>query len=238
MSFSDPAFDAHAHRPLLERHVWFAGLPEALKLAMLDVARLRRLRAGEVLFRRGQPNCGLYAVLRGSVHVGTVSRSGRQNLVAVVPAPHWFGELALIDGGPRTHDTEAREPTDLLWVPLPDLHALLDRAPQHWQTFAALAVHKLRAAFEELEDAALLGTQARVAKRLLQLSTGHGMLTAQGALRTVALNQEEFAATLGLTRQTVNEVLGLLADQGFIAKGYGRVEILDPAGLLNLSRPS
>ena len=39
--------------------------------------------------------------------LGSVTRSGRQNLVAVVPAPHWFGELALIDGGPRTHDTEA-----------------------------------------------------------------------------------------------------------------------------------
>lgn len=234
----DNAFDARAHRPLLERHAWFAGLPEALKQILLDAGRLRRLRAGEVLFRRGQPNCGLYAVLRGSVHVGSVTRSGRQNLVAVVPAPHWFGELALIDGGPRTHDTEAREATELLWVPLPDLVNLLTREPQHWQNFAALAVHKLRAAFEELEDAALLGTQARVAKRLLQLSTGHGMLTAQASLRTVALNQEEFAATLGLTRQTVNEVLGLLADQGFIAKGYGRVDILDPAGLQALSRPT
>lgn len=61
----DNAFDARAHRPLLERHAWFAGLPEALKQTLLDAGRLRRLRAGEVLFRRGQPNCGLYAVLRG-----------------------------------------------------------------------------------------------------------------------------------------------------------------------------
>ena len=233
-----PAFDAHAHRPLLDRSAWFGALPEDLKEALLEAGRLRRLKAGECLFRRGAPNCGLYAVLRGSVHVGTVTPSGRQNLVAVVPAPHWFGELALIDQGPRTHDTEAREATDLLWVPLPALQALLQAEPRHWQAFAALAVHKLRAAFEELEDAALLGTQARVAKRLLQLSTGHGMLTAQAALRTVSLNQEEFAATLGLTRQTVNEMLGLLADQGLIAKGYGRVDILDVEGLRALCRPT
>ena len=102
---------------LLQSGQWFSHLPPALRAALLDKARLLRLEPGQRLFCRGDPPCGLYAVLEGMVRVGAVGRDGKEALLTLVEAPYWFGEISLFDGQPRTHDAYAEGPTRLLQVP-------------------------------------------------------------------------------------------------------------------------
>ncbi len=99
--------DLHQWRECLMTGQWFSHLPASLQNSLLDSARLRRLTAGQCLFRRGDPPCGLYAVLEGTVRVGAVSEQGKEALLSLMEAPHWFGEICLFDGQPRTHDAYA-----------------------------------------------------------------------------------------------------------------------------------
>ncbi len=175
-------------RPLLESGQWFSHLPPALRDALLGEARLLQLEPGQRLFRRGDPPCGLYAVLEGMMRVGAVSRDGKEALLTLVEPPYWFGEISLFDGQPRTHDAYAEGPARLLQVPQAALQALLAREPGYWRDFALLMSQKLRLAFIALEEMSLLPAAPRLARRLLMMAEGYGET---GPRRVLHLAQEQ-----------------------------------------------
>ncbi|WP_280291027.1 Crp/Fnr family transcriptional regulator [Pseudomonas sp. BN417] len=213
------------HRDLLLTGEWFSQLPAALRDELLAMAQLRRLAPGQRLFRRGDPPCGLYAVLEGAVRVGSISESGKELLLVLVEPPHWFGEISLFDGQPRTHDAFAEGPVTLLNLPQAPLLALLERQPQHWRDFALLMSQKLRLAFIALEEMSLLPAPQRLARRLLMITEGYGGLA--GRRRVIQLAQEQLAMMLAISRQTTNQILKDLEAQGALRLAYGEIEILD-----------
>ncbi|MBD2840523.1 Crp/Fnr family transcriptional regulator [Pseudomonas sp. JM0905a] len=214
------------HRDLLLTGQWFSLLPAALQDELLAMAQLRRLEPGQRLFRRGDPPCGLYAVLEGAVRVGSISESGKEALLVLVEPPHWFGEISLFDGQPRTHDAFAEGPVALLNLPQAPLLALLKREPRYWRDIALLMSQKLRLAFIALEEMSLLPAPQRLARRLLMIAEGYGGLS--GQRRVIQLAQEQLAMMLAISRQTTNQILKELEAQGALRLTYGEIEILDP----------
>ncbi|QQZ42356.1 Crp/Fnr family transcriptional regulator [Pseudomonas sp. SK3(2021)] len=204
---------------------WFSRLPVQLQDSLLANARLRSLAPGQRLFQRGDPPCGLYAVLEGTVRVGAVSEEGKEALLSLVEAPHWFGEISLFDGQPRTHDAYAVGPCSLLNVPQATLLELLDEHPQYWRQLALLMSHKLRLTFINLEQLSLMPASARVANRLWMIARGYG--ETDTPRRVLHLPQEQLALLLSLSRQTTNQILKDLQGQGILKLGYGEIEILD-----------
>jgi CRP/FNR family transcriptional regulator, cyclic AMP receptor protein len=93
---------------------WFAALKPAFQRAALGSSRVMVLTAGEPIFRRGDPGDGIYCVISGAVRFDTVAPSGKESIVGLVEAPQWFGEIALFDGGGRTHDAWADVTSTLL----------------------------------------------------------------------------------------------------------------------------
>lgn len=211
-------------RPLLESGQWFSHLPPTLRDALLGEARLLQLAPGQRLFHRGDPPCGLYAVLEGMMRVGAVSRDGKEALLTLVEPPYWFGEISLFDGQPRTHDAYAEGPALLLQIPQAALLALLAREPGYWRDFALLMSQKLRLAFIALEEMSLLPAAPRLARRLLMMAEGYGET---GARRVLHLAQEQLALMLGLSRQTTNQILKDLETRGALRLTYGEIEITD-----------
>ncbi|MBN8486908.1 MAG: Crp/Fnr family transcriptional regulator [Burkholderiales bacterium] len=217
--------------PALRPGRWFAELGEQAQRALLAEARTVELSAGATLFHRGDACDGLYAVLDGAVRIGAVDAAGRDLLLQVLGAPHWFGEIAVIDGGARTHDVSARGDCRLLKVPMAALQHLLDDDPRWWRHLGRLLAEKSRALLAGLEQTAALPAPQRIALRLLALADGHGMLAAGVVQRELALNQEQLGAMLALSRQTVSETLGEFEARGWLRRGYGRIELLDAAAL-------
>ncbi|WP_044870921.1 Crp/Fnr family transcriptional regulator [Pseudomonas sp. LFM046] len=213
------------HRDLLLTGQWFSQLPAALQDELLAIAQLRRLEPGQRLFRRGDPPCGLYAVLEGAMRIGYVSESGKEALLMLVEPPYWFGEIALFDGQARTHDAFAEGPVTLLNLPQAALLALLARQPGYWRDLALLMSQKLRLAFISLEEMSLLPAPQRLARRLLMIAEGYGGLS--GRRRSIQLAQEQLASMLSVSRQTTNQILKDLEAQGVLRLTYGEIEILD-----------
>lgn len=210
---------------LLTGH-WFSQLPVGLRDALLAMAQLRRLAPGQRLFRRGDPPCGLYAVLEGAMRVGSIGESGKEALLVLVEPPHWFGEISLFDGQPRTHDAFAEGQVTLLHLPQVPLLALLEQEPRYWREIALLMSQKLRLAFIALEEMSLLPAPQRLARRLLMIAEGYGALS--GHRRVLHLAQEPLAMMLAISRQTTNQILKELEAQGAVRLTYGEIEILDP----------
>lgn len=225
--------DMQVWRSRLMSGQWFSHLPVPLQDSLLAAARLRRLTAGQRLFKRGDPPCGLYAVLEGSVRIGAVSEQGKEALLSLVEPPHWFGEICLFDGQPRTHDAFGAGQCTLLHIPQSALLKLLDEQPLYWRQLALLMSHKLRLTFINLEQLSLMPAPARLAHRLLMIAEGYGEI--DPPRRVLQLPQEQLASMLSLSRQTTNQMLKELQGQGIIGLGYGEIEILDAARLRALA---
>ncbi|AZE76032.1 Crp/Fnr family transcriptional regulator [Pseudomonas synxantha] len=212
----------HAH---LARGHWFKHLPPDLQRSLLGAARVRSLTAGQFLFKRGDPPCGLYAVLEGAVRISAVSAQGKEAVLSLVETPHWFGEICLFDNLPRTHDALATGACTLLQVPQAALLDILEQQPMFWRDMALLMSHKLRLSLINIEQISLMPASVRLAHRLLMIAQGYG--ETEPPRRVLQLPQEDLAAMLGLSRQTVNSLLKALEQQGIIGLSYGAIEILD-----------
>jgi CRP-like cAMP-binding protein len=212
---------------------WFSHLPVPFQDSLLAAARLRRLSSGQLLFKRGDPPCGLYAVLEGSVRIGAVSEQGKEALLSLVEPPHWFGEICLFDGQARTHDAFAVGTCTLLHIPQAALLKLLDEQPVYWRQLALLMSHKLRLTFINLEQLSLMPAPARLAHRLLMIAAGYGEI--DPPRRVLQLPQEQLASLLSLSRQTTNQLLKDLQGQGILNLKYGEIEIVDAERLRALA---
>ncbi|WLI06961.1 Crp/Fnr family transcriptional regulator [Pseudomonas sp. FP597] len=204
---------------------WFSHLPVELQHRLLAAARLRALTAGQYLFKRGDPPCGLYAVLEGAVRISAVNAQGKEAVLSLVETPYWFGEICLFDNLPRTHDAQASGPCTLLQVSHAAMLDILETHPAYWRDVALLMSHKLRLSLINIEQMSLMPASARLAHRLLMIAQGYGEI--DQARRTLQLPQEDLAAMLGLSRQTANSLLKALEQQGIIGLSYGAIEILD-----------
>lgn len=219
------SFASNELAALLGRSAWFRSAPAAMRAQLIEAGRVERLAAGERLFTRGDSDDGLYCVLDGLVRIGAASSAGKEALLAVIEPVNWFGEIALFDNRPRTHDAYAERDSELFHVPRAALAALLERTPAYWHLFGLLLTHKLRLAFDAIEEAALLPAAQRVARRLLLMAGGYGEPGA--SRRVLKVPQEDLAMMLALSRQTINQVLRQFETQGALKLGYAEIEIID-----------
>ena len=207
---------------------WFSKLSSPLQGAILARATLRRMADGEQLASRGAPAEHWCGVARGAIRISSVSLSGKQVTLTYAEPGTWFGDIALFDGLPRTHDADAHGPTTLLAVRKPDFRALLAQHVELYDALLRLNCRRLRLMFDQIEDLNTRPLRSRLAKQVLLLAKSYGI--AQGAEIRIglALAQEDLAQLLGASRQRVNQEL-----KGFEREGAVRVE---PTRLVVLSR--
>ncbi len=207
---------------------WFAKLSQILQAAILARAVVRRLPDGGPLASRGAPAEEWCGVARGAVRISSVSLSGKQVTLTYAEPGTWFGDIALFDGLPRTHDADAHGQTTLLVVRKADFKELLAQHVELYDALLRLNCRRLRLMFDQIEDLNTRPLQARLAKQILLLARSYGV--AQGAEIRIGLQlaQEDLAQLLGASRQRVNQEL-----KGFEREGAVRVE---PTRLVVIAR--
>jgi len=200
---------------------------------------VRRIAApGEVLFLKGQAGDALYGVLSGHVRISTSVPSGREVVLTTMGPGQVFGEIALLDGGPRTADAAAITRTELLVVRRSALLRLLEREPKLAVGLLRLVCERVRRVSGQVEDAALLDLPSRLAKQLLAMAERHGEPSNEGLRVRLQPSQSELGHTLGTSRVTINKHLQRWRRRGWVALARGEVLIRDRAALKRLAEDS
>ncbi len=215
---------------------WFRSLPGPFQEQLLAAGVQRRLAKGERLFSRGNPPSGIFGVADGAIRIAAATPSGREALLALLEPPMWFGEISVLDGQPRTHDATASEPTILLQVPEAPLQAILAAEPRGWRDLGVLAVGRLRLMYAAVEDIVALPLPVRLVRRIVLAAERYGEWQDRSS-RVLDLRQEQLAAMLSTSRQTVNQLLRDLESRGLVRLSYGTIEILDLDGLRRAAQP-
>ena len=211
---------------VLEKGAWFSTRGADFKDGILKRAQVRRLSSGEWLFARGEAANGVFAVLEGSIRISGQNVEGKESILTFIDPPDWFGELALFDGEHRTHDAIAAVNSTLLFLPQKDLVELLELRPGYWRDFGIMLSHKLRLSFGLIEDMALLPAAKRLAKRIL-LMAENVLLNHGTSDLVINVDQASLAAMLSVSRQTANQILKDLEEQGCLSLRYGKITVLD-----------
>jgi CRP/FNR family cyclic AMP-dependent transcriptional regulator len=208
---------------LLRANAFFAGLGEEAIEAIAVLCVSKRLDAGETLFLKGDPGDALYAVRRGQIRIGTGSSSGRRLTLNLLGPGDVFGEVALLDGCPRTADAVAVEPTELYTVLRRDFFDLLTKRPTVSIRIIELLCERIRWMSAQMEERSLLPLETRLAHRLVTLSADYG--------RELHVSQEELAIFVGASRESVNRQLQNWRRQGWVELSRNRIRVLHPSRL-------
>ena len=141
-----------AERSNIETGSWFSKLSPPLRDSHPARAVVRRVGDGAMLSARGAPAEEWCGVAKGAVRVSSVSLSGKQITLTYVEPGTWFGDIALFDGLPRTHDANAHGETTLLVVRKADFRELLSQHVELYEALLRLNCRRLRLLFDAVED--------------------------------------------------------------------------------------
>jgi CRP/FNR family cyclic AMP-dependent transcriptional regulator len=212
----------------LARVPLFASLKPDHLAELAGKLRVRSYRRGEVIFHQDDPGVDLHIIKSGQVKIAASSPEGEEIIMALLTAGDSFGEIALLDGEPRSAGAIAMEATQTLTLNRSDFLDVVTGNAEMVRAILATVAAGWRKASHLLQDAMFLDLPARLAKRLLELAEKHGIKTADGVEIDLLLTQQDLAAAVGVSRVAMNKQLGLFQDRGLISLEKKRIVILRP----------
>ena len=172
----------------------------------------RRCPKGEVLFFEGEAGDSLYIVTSGTVKVYRVAEDGREKTLALLGAGEFFGEMALLDEGPRSAIAETLEPTTLYQLHRSDFLGTLTENPSIALQIIRVLSLRIRQTNAHVMDIVFRDVRGRVASTLGELCSRHGVSTEAGVRIELKLTHQELANLVGTARETVSRILAELQD--------------------------
>lgn len=213
---------------VLARVPYFAGLDAASLASLAAVARVRRCAAGELVLAEGDPSQGLSIVVSGRVKAFKLSKDGREQVLRILGPGRSFNDVPLFDGGTNPASVAALEDSVVALIPAPHIQALVRERPEVAGAVIGVLAGRLRAMTEMVEDLALRGVAARVARLLLECSRGTPPLAEGTGDHCARLTQQQLAAMTGSVREVVQRALKALEREGAIELARGRIRVLAP----------
>jgi CRP-like cAMP-binding protein len=177
--------------------------------------RQRRFRRNEVIFHQGDPGDSLHIVDEGSVKIALPSPEGDEAIIATLRQGDFFGELALLDGAPRSATAVALEPTTTLALPRDAFLELLDQDRGLRDALLTGLAHELRRVTGHVEELHFLDLAGRLAMRLSRLARDADPSSDEVRLDW-PYTQSDLASMIGGTRQSVNKLLSELVNDGLV----------------------
>ena len=207
---------------------YFENLDRAVLAQLAAEARERRCAAGELVLAEGEPCQGLSFVVSGRVKAFKVSQDGREQVLRVLGPGRTFNDVPVFDGGPNPASIAALEESVVGLIPAQRIRALVDERPEVAAAVIGVLAARLRAMTEMVEDLALRGVAARVARLLLECSRGAPSLAEGGGEHCAHLTHQQLAAMTGTVREVVQRALKALEREGAVELARGRIHVLAP----------
>ena len=210
----------HRIADFLESVSIFGRLTPEERRTFAALAREHRYPRGALIVRQGDPGDALYVVRSGAVKVSVVGEDGREVILDTLDQGDHFGELALIDGQPRSAHVVAIEPAVLLVLRREDFRREVERQPRvAWALLEELS-RRLRDADEKITGLVLLDVPGRISRLLLDLSSE----TTNGTIEK-PLTHQTIAQMIGASRETVSRAMKEFQQEGLIRVERRRIAV-------------
>ena len=211
----------------LSSNTWMSGLPPEALNELLIAARFRNYSANQCLQTKGELAGVLYGVLSGEVRISATTSFGEEIVFTRIHPGKWFGEIAILDGGVRTHDAFTTIQSEIAILPKESIIKICEKHPQAYSALVMLLCQHCRQAFAAVDDFLLLSPEQRLGKHII---------TELDSLESnrVMISQQELGALIGISRQSTNKILKSWENKGWIKRVYRGIEIIEYNSLRSL----
>lgn len=222
MPLARQLFDAHG----VSKHVAASTVD-----GLLDSAGLRTYSRGQFISRLGDAVSHLHVFLTGTVEVCVEGANGERAVSWYMGPGHWLGLISLLDGKPSPHHYIAHAATTALAIPGRAFHEAMAADPKLVTLCLRILCKRARGLFAHQTAEILLPLRGRIARMLLMMRAQWVEASPDGREIGLKISQDDFAAMLGVTRQSLNRELRSLEAEGKLALRYSRIQLLDVPAL-------
>ena len=213
----------------------FNVLDDAQLDGLFKVTTTKKLKDGQILFRKGDAGRQLYGVVEGRLKIYASGSDGKEVVFGLADPGEVIGEIALLDSNPRSATVVAVAASELLVLDRRDFLPFLERHPQVAVRLSELLAERLRRLSELTEDSVLLAMRSRLAKKLVSLARTYGEPCDAGMRIDMKLSQQSLGDMVGTSRESINKQLRAWKQSGLVTSIKGYITIHDMDGLETLA---
>ncbi len=198
--------------------------PSALDEILLHATE-KTVRRGQMVFQKEDEGSYMVAVLHGRIRISATSPDGREVTLNLIETGEVFGEIALLDGKPRSADATALENSILMIVERRHFLPLLKSNNVLTMRVIDVLCQRLRETSETVGNFAMLDLPGRLARKLLNLTAEYGK-PVNGRIRLdIRLSHTDLGRFVGSSRETVNKQMRSWEETGIIAREGGQIAV-------------
>lgn len=222
-------------KELLKLKSVLSRCPDAILDDIVRRGSVVRHARGETIYSQGSPGDSLLILLAGSLKITNVTTDAREVVLGFAKPGALIGEIAVLDGSPRSADVVALEATEAFVIYRRDLMPVLRASPEATMGLVEGLCGMIRAANARVESQGMQ-TSARCAACLVNLAEKHGRAGGDDSVVIdLKITQRDLGNYLGLTRETISRTLSEFKDSGLIEMKGNSIVILDLDGLQEIA---
>jgi CRP-like cAMP-binding protein len=204
---------------------------------IIEFAVEKRFPRGATIVSKGDPGTSMMAILVGRCRAGNVSAEGKEVTLNVMGPGEILGEIALLDGKPRSADVVALEDTTVMVIERHTFLPFVMRNEKLLERLLIVLCDRLRRTSLALEEIALFDLPARLARLLLKLAADYGRPLPKGGPEgegtriDIKMSQRDLSTLVASSRESVNKQLRVWRDAGIVDLVEGHLIIRTPKAL-------
>jgi len=218
-------------RGVLQSHYLFGKLNPKQIDRLMSCTVEKSVARGTIILAKDDPGSSLFAIRKGAVKITVPSVDGHDVVLNLMTDGDVFGEIALLDGRPRTADAVAITDCEMFVIERRDFLPL-EEQPQIALKLIEILCARLRQTTQQAESLMFLHLPGRLAKALLRLSFGDGAT----AERRIAITQKDLGNIIGMSRESTNRQLRLWQENKWVRLQRGGIVILSVKALERIAQ--
>jgi len=207
---------------MLENVSLFADVPPHYLAELEKLSVLRKYPKNAVLVTEGDESTHLYIIRKGTVSCYLNNEDGRQVNLNYMHEGEYFGELALLDGKPRSASVITITDCEIVLVSRASVLDLIQKHPDFSLLLLTELTRRVRALTDSVKDMALLDVYGRVSAALEKLSDENKRI------HNPKVTHQDIANMVGSSREMVSRIMKQLLIGEYIEQCPGYIEIKKP----------
>lgn len=205
--------------PLFLRSViLFEDLEDSDLLRIAERLTVKKYRKNNLIIFEEDEGQVLYILRHGRVKISRINPTGEEVILAILGPTDFFGELSIIDSGPRSATVTSLEEVELLCLRRKDFFDLLHTHPTIAISLLKLMAFRIRKTDAQLVSLSSLDARGRVISTLISLCKDLGKPDGGNLLLTSLPLQRDLASMAGTSRETMSRILARLESEGWLTK--------------------
>ncbi|MBP86519.1 MAG: transcriptional regulator [Planctomycetaceae bacterium] len=209
----------------LKRCTLFEQLSEEQLHDIESTSRARSFPRKSPIYLPVDEGNSVFLLAAGRVKICHLTSEGKQSILAFIDPGELFGELALLDDGPREEYAEAVDTSTVVLISGETMQRVMAARPDLSLGITKMIGLRRRRIEQRLKNLLFLSNRERLTHLLLELAEQYGQATPDGVRLGIQLSHQDLANVIGSTRETVTVVLGEMQQERLLSIGRRKIVI-------------